>query len=256
MDNNETQSEELEVLSSIYNKDWSSHENIPNTFSMQVDPRTKLFVTLNEGYPLNNPPSYELLAPYLSAPKKGIVEREFQNICLENIGAPILYQWIEKLKEIIADETLVVEDLPPNIEVVETCVRNRKDFEITSGSTIQDRKSVFQGHACRVNSADDVKQVMSVLLENKKIAGATHNILAYRIKQDKYMLKDCADDGESKAGANLLELLEILNLTNVLVVVSRWYGGVHLGPDRFRHIKNAARQVLEQAGFITEKDRK
>lgn len=28
------------------------------------------------------------------------------------------------------------------------------------------------------------------------------------------------------------------------------YGGIHLGPDRFRHINNAARQVLLQAGFI------
>jgi putative IMPACT (imprinted ancient) family translation regulator len=35
-----------------------------------------------------------------------------------------------------------------------------------------------------------------------------------------------------------------------MVVVTRWYGGVHLGPDRFRHIKNAARQVLDMAGLI------
>jgi putative IMPACT (imprinted ancient) family translation regulator len=41
-----------------------------------------------------------------------------------------------------------------------------------------------------------------------------------------------------------------LNLKNVMVVVTRWYGGVHLGPDRFRHISNAARQVLEMAGLI------
>lgn len=35
-----------------------------------------------------------------------------------------------------------------------------------------------------------------------------------------------------------------------MVVVTRWYGGVHLGPDRFRHIGNAARQVLDIAGLI------
>lgn len=28
------------------------------------------------------------------------------------------------------------------------------------------------------------------------------------------------------------------------------YGGIHLGPDRFKHINNAARQVLLQGGFI------
>jgi putative IMPACT (imprinted ancient) family translation regulator len=35
-----------------------------------------------------------------------------------------------------------------------------------------------------------------------------------------------------------------------MVVVTRWYGGVLLGPDRFRHINNAARQALDVAGLI------
>ena len=33
-------------------------------------------------------------------------------------------------------------------------------------------------------------------------------------------------------------------------MVSRWYGGVHLGPDRFRHINNAARAAIEAHGAI------
>ena len=37
---------------------------------------------------------------------------------------------------------------------------------------------------------------------------------------------------------------------NVIVVVSRWYGGVLLGPARFTHINNAARQLLDQCGYI------
>lgn len=44
-----------------------------------------------------------------------------------------------------------------------------------------------------------------------------------------------------------------MDVMNVVVVVSRWFGGVHLGPDRFRHINNATRQVLQQAGFATNK---
>ena len=42
----------------------------------------------------------------------------------------------------------------------------------------------------------------------------------------------------------------------VLTVVSRWYGGVHLGPDRFKHINNSARQVLELAGWLGERQGK
>ena len=38
-----------------------------------------------------------------------------------------------------------------------------------------------------------------------------------------------------------------------MVVVSRWYGGIHLGPDRFKHINNCTRMILEQNGYIKEK---
>jgi putative IMPACT (imprinted ancient) family translation regulator len=37
---------------------------------------------------------------------------------------------------------------------------------------------------------------------------------------------------------------------NVLVVVTRYFGGIHLGPDRFKHINQAARNALELGGFL------
>ena len=72
----------------------------------------------------------------------------------------------------------------------------------------------------------------------------------------KLLLQDCDDDGETHAGGRMLHLLEILDCQNVLVVVSRWYGGIQLGPDRFKHINNAARNVLELAGVIDSKKEK
>jgi putative IMPACT (imprinted ancient) family translation regulator len=42
----------------------------------------------------------------------------------------------------------------------------------------------------------------------------------------------------------------VTDARNVCVVVSRWFGGIHLGPDRFKHINNAARILLEDAGVI------
>jgi putative IMPACT (imprinted ancient) family translation regulator len=53
----------------------------------------------------------------------------------------------------------------------------------------------------------------------------------------------------------LKHLLEILELDNVLVVVSRWYGGTLLGADRFKHINQAARDALELGGFLAEKEK-
>ena len=40
------------------------------------------------------------------------------------------------------------------------------------------------------------------------------------------------------------------NVENVLVVVTRYFGGIHLGPDRFKHINQAARNALELRGFL------
>lgn len=38
----------------------------------------------------------------------------------------------------------------------------------------------------------------------------------------------------------------------MLVVVTRWYGGVLLGPDRFKHINRVARDALVRAGVVQE----
>jgi putative IMPACT (imprinted ancient) family translation regulator len=65
-------------------------------------------------------------------------------------------------------------------------------------------------------------------------------------------MTDCDDDGETAAGSRLAHLLEILELENVLIVVSRWYGGTLLGPDRFKLINQAARDALEKAGFLDD----
>ena len=46
------------------------------------------------------------------------------------------------------------------------------------------------------------------------------------------MIARCDDDGETHAGGRMLHLLEILDATNVIVIVTRWYGGILLGPDR------------------------
>ncbi|NWI63059.1 IMPCT protein, partial [Todus mexicanus] len=117
---------------------------------------------------------------------------------------------------------------------------------IHHGNPITDRRSTFQAHLAPVVTPRQVKRVLEKLYENKKIASATHNIYAYRIYcEDKQtFLQDCEDDGETAAGGRLLHLMQILNVRNVLVVVSRWYGGILLGPDRFKHINNCARSVL------------
>nr|POE65604.1 protein impact like [Quercus suber] len=125
---------------------------------------------------------------------------------------------------------------------------------------ISEKKSVFVARAAQVRSVDQAQQYLGHLLAtDKKVAKATHNITAWRIHgENGVQYQDCDDDGETAAGGRLLHLLELMGVWNAMVVVTRWYGGVHLGPDRFRIINQAARDALVRAGFAqdTAKDSK
>ena len=68
------------------------------------------------------------------------------------------------------------------------------------------------------------------------------------------LLQDYDDDGEAAAGSRLLHLLQVTGARNVAVVVSRWYGGILLGPARFTYINNAARELLDSCGYIAAKE--
>lgn len=47
--------------------------------------------------------------------------------------------------------------------------------------------------------------------------------------------------------------MQILEVDNVVVIVTRWFGGIHLGPDRFKDINNVARMALDDCGYIKDK---
>jgi putative IMPACT (imprinted ancient) family translation regulator len=40
---------------------------------------------------------------------------------------------------------------------------------------------------------------------------------------------DCDDDGETAAGSRLAEMIRLMEVNNVAVIVTRWYGGIHMG---------------------------
>ena len=122
---------------------------------------------------------------------------------------------------------------------------------------ITEKKSSFLARACVVKSSEQASGCLqSLLLYDKKCAKATHNMWAYRTRStpttcqpQELVYEEYDDDGETAAGSRLLHLLQIMDIWDVLVVVSRWYGGVKLGPDRFKIISNVARQVLVKGGW-------
>ena len=129
------------------------------------------------------------------------------------------------------------------------------------------KKSVFLARAARVESPAQAKAYIAHLVAtDKKVARGTHNISAYRIRsstsnngdgtskvKSDITFQDCDSDGEDAAGGRLLHLLQAMGVWDVVVVVSRWYGGIKLGPDRFRIINSVARDAIVQGGWAEEK---
>jgi putative IMPACT (imprinted ancient) family translation regulator len=106
---------------------------------------------------------------------------------------------------------------------------------------ISDRGSKYavSGGECR--SPGEAKAFIKSLCRKKKFARATHNTWAFI--QDSGPVKN--DDGEAGAGMVIVRMLEREGLHNHIVVVTRWYGGKHLGGDRFRHVQDAVRYYLD-----------
>ena len=148
----------------------------------------------------------------------------------------------------------------PSASAPETteALEDELDARIVHGAPRTVKKSTFQAHVCGgLTDASQVDAVMSALRRDGKVARATHNIMAYRVGPlpgtEDVWAQDHDEDGENAAGKGLLHLLQVTRAANVCVVVSRWYGGVHLGPDRFKVINNVARDLLEACGEIERK---
>ncbi|KAL8799708.1 MAG: hypothetical protein Q9182_005686 [Xanthomendoza sp. 2 TL-2023] len=129
----------------------------------------------------------------------------------------------------------------------------------TVSDTVTEKKSVFLARACAITSTVDAQSAVKHLLSTDKRAGkATHNISAYRVRTqvngNDIVYQDYDDDGEDAAGGRLLKLLQLMNAWNVLVVVSRWYGGVKLGPARFGIINGVAREVIIAGEFAVDSE--
>lgn len=128
-------------------------------------------------------------------------------------------------------------------------------YNVFHGPVITDRRSTFQAHACKLHRVEDIPKVYETLLGNKKVKHAKHNIWACRIRDKNGLVsEEFSDDGENQAGDRLMHLLQMSNVVNVMVVVTRWYGGIHIGPDRFKHYNDAALEALVLGEFMNQNE--
>lgn len=130
----------------------------------------------------------------------------------------------------------------------------------TLSELVTDNKSTFLAHVAPVTSPEQAQlYVRQLLASDRRFRSATHNMTAWRIRGPAgaaTSFQDCDDDGETAAGGRLLHLMQLMELWDAMVVVSRWYGGVKLGPRRFAVINAVARDGFVRAGMVVDKEKK
>jgi len=112
---------------------------------------------------------------------------------------------------------------------------------------IEDRKSKYSVTYKKVFSKDDIKNYFHSLQKEKFYKKATHNTYAYRILvEDGSILEGKNDDGELGWWNCILNVMKHKNIVNTMIVVTRYYGWIHLNNDRFKHIIDATKIILEK----------
>ncbi|MCD4714117.1 MAG: YigZ family protein [Clostridiales bacterium] len=111
-------------------------------------------------------------------------------------------------------------------------------------------KSRFIGYATPVES--EAEAVSFIEKIKKKHWNATHNVPVYIVGED-MMLQRYSDDGEPSgtAGVPVLEMLKKEGITNVCIVMTRYFGGVKLGTGGLvRAYTQTAKVALDAAGVV------
>lgn len=116
------------------------------------------------------------------------------------------------------------------------------------------KKSRFICHAKRVYSEEEARDFITAI--KKEHYKATHNCSAF-IVGERSEIKRTSDDGEPSgtAGIPMLGVLENHNLTNVCVVVTRYFGGIKLGAGGLiRAYAGSVALAVKEIGIIEIKD--
>lgn len=111
---------------------------------------------------------------------------------------------------------------------------------------ITDRRSVYSVSMGRVHNQNEIKNFLKQTKKLKNHHKATHHSWAVRISNNGAIFESKNDDGETGAGQVILRILQKKNMINTVVCVTRWYGGIKLESDRFKHIQDASLYIIQQ----------
>ena len=116
---------------------------------------------------------------------------------------------------------------------------------------VVDKKSKFIANFIYVDEVIKAEQLIKET--RKKYFDARHNCIAYRIIENDQIIEKSSDDGEPSgtAGAPMLNILQKNNLANVLIIVTRYFGGILLGTGGLvRAYSDSLLKAIDQANII------
>lgn len=116
----------------------------------------------------------------------------------------------------------------------------------------KEKNSKFFGYAFPVTSEEEIKNHLDIL--RKQHFGAVHFCYAFQIGTDKIQYR-ANDDGEpsNSAGAPIYGQIQSFGLTNILVVVVRFFGGIKLGVGGLISAYRTSAQMALEVSEIIEK---
>ena len=111
---------------------------------------------------------------------------------------------------------------------------------------IVEKKSKFIANICFVQSVQEAEDKIKSF--KKQYHDARHNCVAYRVAENGHIIEKSSDDGEPSgtAGGPMLNILQKNNLCNVVVIVTRYFGGILLGTGGLvRAYSDATQKAIE-----------
>ncbi len=118
-----------------------------------------------------------------------------------------------------------------------------------SSAEIVEKKSRFIARVCPVSSEQEALDFLAIVRAENRTA--SHNVFAYRLRERN--LSRYSDDGEPSgtAGLPVLDILDRGDITDAVIVVTRYFGGTLLGTGGLvRAYSSAARAAVDAAGTV------
>ncbi|MFN3188487.1 MAG: YigZ family protein [Candidatus Paceibacteria bacterium] len=110
---------------------------------------------------------------------------------------------------------------------------------------IEDRGSRYSVSIGKVLGREEIKTFLTTLKAPKEYKKADHHSYAARIMHDGAVYETKSDDGETGAGMVILRIMQRRNVVNAVICVTRWFGGIKLEGDRFKHIQDSTIYAID-----------